>query len=499
MQVQFGIDAGAKRRNEILPVMWDSQRLANAHTLITGMSGAGKTHLLRGMIRSCLRTNSDRPVRIHVFDVHGDIEIEGASSVLFSEQTEYGLNPLRVNPDPHFGGLRKRVQGFIGTMNKVMTKLGGKQEAALRNILYDVYAMHGFSPDDSATWRIDESNNHLFTHSSANRLYLDIPKSEKDLAKQVAEVMWDGREGIYCWWIDPANYHGAITRWKPKTMGRTHPSIMDALRHARRVLEMSFLGADEEAITHLEIFNRRTRQYQNKVLERMRRGGVEGAEDEKAQEDLDKAAVKAIESFTKYVESIKTGRELADVMKYDSTDVLKSVVDRLENLNAIGVFKSTPPPFDPSAPVWRYDLRALSLTERKLFVLFRLEELFAQALERGEQSEVTEIVILDEAHLFVDDDPENILNTIAKESRKFGMGLVCASQSPTHFPEDFISSVATKVILGIDESYWRSAATKMNVPEEAIRWVRLQQSMLVQLKEKGQAKNDWRWTLIQRG
>src|SRR3546814_15906044 len=85
-------------------------------------------------------------------------------------------------------------------------------------------------------------------------------------------------------------------------------------------------------------------------------------------------------------------------MKYDSTDVLKSVVDRLENLNAIGVFKATPPPFDPYADVWRYKIQALSTEERKLFVLFRLEEIFAAAIQRGEQDQVVEVVVLDEAH-----------------------------------------------------------------------------------------------------
>src|SRR3546814_9934988 len=91
------------------------------------------------MISEMRQTNEGRPLRFHVFDVHGDIEIEDASSVMFSEQTQYGMNPLRVNPDPHFGGVRKKVQGFISTMNRVSGALGTKQEACLRNILYDSY------------------------------------------------------------------------------------------------------------------------------------------------------------------------------------------------------------------------------------------------------------------------------------------------------------------------------------------------------------------------
>lgn len=48
---------------------------------------------------------------------------------------------------------------------------------------------------------------------------------------------------------------------------------------------------------------------------------------------------------------------------------------------------------------------------------------------------------------------DNIINIISKEARKFGLGLICASQSPTHFSEDFISNVGTKIILGLDQMF----------------------------------------------
>lgn len=492
MQITYGIDAGARRRGETAPVAWNSRSGVNGHVLLVGMSGAGKTYRLRKMIREMQDTSEGKPLRFHVFDVHGDIDIEGASAVMFSEQTTYGMNPLRVNPHPHFGGIRKRVQGFINTINRVMRALGPKQEAALRNILYDIYARHGFRQDDPHSWAIDESMARLVSDGSDGRLYLDVPLGEKDDAKALG-ARWDSMQR--CWFIGTDEYQGGITRWAPKTLDRTHPSISDALRMARHILQMSFLGTGVEAITNLEIANKAATAYQRKLLEALRRGDKAFA-DEKLEADLDKAKKKAIDTFSAYAESIVTGRELGDLMKYDSTEVLKSVVDRLENLNAIGIFKAAPPPFDPDAQVWRYNINALSMEERKLFVLFRLEELFAAAVQRGEQADVCEVVILDEAHIYADDEPDNIINTIAKEARKFGLAMVCASQSPTHFTEDFISSVATKVILGIDEMFWRGSVTKMRVSEEALAWIKPQKTMLVQLKTRGETRNDWRWTLI---
>ena len=488
MQVNYGYDAESRQRGQKTSVLWDSRSAVNGHCLIVGMSGAGKTHKLRQLIREMQDTSGGQPLLFHVFDVHGDIEIDGASSVMFSEQTTWGLNPLRVDPSPHYGGVRKRVQGFISTINKVMRPLGSKQEAALRNILYDVYARHGFRQDDPSTWFINDDTARLLSDGSDNRLYIDVPLAEKDDAKAFG-ARWDAAHR--CWWIPVDEYEGAITRWSPKTLDRTHPSISDCLRMSRHILQMSFLGTGMEAITNLEIANRAATAYQRKLLEALRRGD-KAFQDEKLEADLDKAKKKAIDTFADYASRIVTGKELESVMKYDSTDVLKSVVDRLENLHAIGIFKAAPPPFDPHVPVWRYNITALSLEERKLFVLFRLQEIFMRAIQRGEQREIVEVIILDEAHIYSDDDPENIINTIAKEARKFGLALVCASQSPTHFTEDFLSSVATKVILGIDETFWPGAARKMRLSVEALAWIRTQESALVQLKTKGMTRNDWR-------
>lgn len=276
---------------------------------------------------------------------------------------------------------------------------------------------------------------------------------------------------------------------------RSHPSISDVLRMARNVLQQLFLGTGMKAITNLELANKAAAAYQRKLLEALRRG-EKAFEDEKLQADLEKAKAKAVETFTEYANSIVTGRELESIMKYDSTEVLKSVVDRLENLDGIGIFKATPPPFDPHSRVWRYNIKPLSMEERKLFVLFRLEELFLLAVQRGEQKNILDVLMLDEAHIYADDDPDNIMNTIAKEARKFGIAMICASQSPTHFPDDFIASVATKVVLGIDEMYWRSSATKMRLTEDALKWIRPKRSMLVQLKTHGETRNDWKWVVI---
>jgi len=491
MEASFGFDAGAKKRGETIPVTWNEDAAINGHGAIFGMTGSGKTHRLRELI-SQMSKSSIGKARFHIFDVHGDISLPGASSVLFSEQTAWGINPLKVNPDPHFGGLRKCVQDFISTINRVMHNIGPKQEAALRNLVYDVFARYGFKQDDPSTWVVGDDSARLISDGSDGRLYLDVPLGEKDDAKALG-ARWDAQ--VKCWWIPTGEYAGGITRWPPKTLTRTHPSVADLTHYARHVLQMSFLGTGISAVSNLEAVNKAAAAYHRKLLEALRRGD-KGFVDEKLEDSKEKAKIRAIDAFIAYAESISTGRELADVLKYDSTEVLKSVVDRLENLIAIGIFKSTPPPFDHRSSIWHYNITPLRVEERKLFVFFRLAEIFAAGVQRGEQEHIHDVIILDEAGAYADEDPKNIINILANESRKFGISLFCASQNPAHFSEDFLSAVATKIILGIDEMHWGAASRKMRAPEEGLKWIKPRKSALVQIKTKGDSKSDWKWVVF---
>ena len=137
MLVTFGKDFFAAKNDRTEYISLDTSKLINGHMLIVGSSGVGKSYTIRRLIAEAQRSRAK--VRFHVFDVHGDLEVPDASIVQFSEQAPFGLNPLRVNPDPDFGGVRKCIQNFIRTINTASsTALGVKQEAVIRNLLLDV-------------------------------------------------------------------------------------------------------------------------------------------------------------------------------------------------------------------------------------------------------------------------------------------------------------------------------------------------------------------------
>lgn len=425
MEVNFGrwvMPDDLRNRLGQLDVVWRENEVINGHMLIAGGSGAGKTHNLRKIIRG-LVSSAQRNIRVHVFDVHDDIRIAGASEILFSESTEVGLNPLKIDPDPHTGGVRKAIQSFINILNKAGRQLGDRQEAVMRALLEELYAANGFHADKPETW-----------------------------------VLNDG-----------------VSRRFPKK----NPTINDLSNWANFKYRQMFIGGDSKAAKALDELNREATKLQKTVKEHNPK--QDPGKLEEALLDLRK---KTVDAYTEYIYSIKDGRELDSLFKFDSKTTLKSVVDRIENLKNCGVFRNKEPYFDHSAPVWRYRIKNLGKEEKKLFVLFKLRELYHQALSRGEQPGICEVIVLDECSLFMDSDPDHIISVMANEIRKFGTALICASQSFTHFTDDFLASAATKIVLGIDEMYWEKMARQLQIKKELLGRITLQRTALVQIKRR---------------
>lgn len=438
MRVSFGKMAYSLKSDKPEEVVWDESTAINGHMFIAGGTGTGKTHRLRALVDNLIET-SDRKLRIHVFDVHDDIDIQGESSVLFSENSDYGLNPLIIDPNPHFGGVRKNIQGFIRTINKTTRRLGDRQESVLRSMMIDLYSANGFYLDNPASWALSDG----------------------------------------------------IQRKYPKK----HPTLEDLHRFASHKYKEMFLGTNSKTCKALEAVNKEA-QKRAKLAKEIER--TKGKEEEN---ELDKLKDNAICAFTEYITLLNTGHELESLLKYDNRQTVKSVVDRIENLKSSGIFKSEYPPFDRDRQVWRYRLKALDSDERKMFVLFRMQEIFEQAVRRGPRDKIDQFVILDESHIYMDDDENNIVNTYSKEIRKFGVGLICASQSFSHCTEDFLSSVSCKVILGIDELFWDKTVRNMKVDLKSLKWIMPRSTCLVHLKNtyvKGQKRNTtgWAWSVF---
>lgn len=419
MQIRWGVNAvsGAE-------VVWNTANLTNAHIGVFGDSGMGKTHMLRRIVAAMEDTGHPR-IRFHVFDSAGDMTMPGESAVAFHESADFGFNPLELNPDPEFGGVRKRIQSLITAMNSTSVRLGPRQERALAKLLTGLYKREGFIFDDHRTW-------------------------------------------------------GADVRG-----GKSYPSLLDAIEYGKERIKAMYTGSNQRSVRALEEVSRLAKQIRIKESVLNRLGHDEALT--KLQRELDILKEKAVDAYREAVFGISTGDELEEALDSDTQkETLQSVVDRLENLYQIGIYRSTPPPLDPRCRVWRYIIKSLSADEQKLFVLTRLETIFTRAIQRGKTEQVVDVCVLDEAHRYSDPKEDYILNRMTRESRKYGVSMIFGSQAPSDFADILIANLASKVILGLDQTNTSYAIRKLGVAESALKSIIPQRRVLVQMKGIGE-------------
>ncbi|HCA3439658.1 TPA: ATP-binding protein [Salmonella enterica subsp. salamae serovar 35:g,m,s,t:-] len=437
----------ARKNNETVPIFWDENRISNHHVGIAGTSGSGKTHWLKKFIDSVPTS-----VTIDIFDYHGDIDVPGATSVLFSEQNRYGYNPLVINLDPVYGGVRRAQNDLIAALNR-SRKLGDTQEAVLRNLITDAYEVKRIYQDNPASWK-----------------RIDSPESE-------IMALYKGN--------DP-------DKWKK--LSECYPSLYDLELMINRKLRLSLFGLDDRkesrnALFKYESFIAKTSALKKAKIKFRRSGGASDDEIAKLQEKVDKLKMEAIESYERALEATDDGKEMDDMFKYQNTETLQSLLLRIQNLRAIGIFNANCPPFG-NARIRRHNLKPLAQSEDELimYVHYRMNAIFREEMQRGEShGKLRHLIILDESKKFADDKVTNPINKIANEARKYGVGLILAGQSPEHFSDDFIKNAGTLLMLNLATSDWDGAARKLKIKPDSLKYLQPRKTALVRMLNSGES------------
>ena len=435
-----------KMRNENVsqPVYWRMADVSNHHVGVAGTSGAGKTHWIRQFV-----TGMPEDVQVDIFDYHGDIDIPGAEAVLFSEATRYGFNPLVLNPDPHYGGVRRAVNDVIDAINSTSRQLGGNQEGVLRHLLTDSYMLKSIFGDNPRSWKKREA-----------------PESE--IREMTENRNWAGLREVY-------------------------PTLGDVISFARRKLKALWMGLEDkdngrQALAAFDDYCKAMNAL-NQLRIKLGKTSTKNEEEmERLQKRMETVKSKAFETHATFLNSIENGREFEEAIKYNSKDVLLSVITRLENLNATGIFNANPPPFG-SARIRRYILKPLAQSEDelKMFVRFRLRAIVREEMQRGESGgKLRRLIVLDESKKFNDEEAGNPINVIVNEMRKFGLGILLAGQSPAHMSSDFIKNAGTLLLLNLATADWDEAARKLKIDPKELKYLKPQETGLVRMLEKGQ-------------
>lgn len=440
-EILLGIDDWKFTKEKTrVPIYWREDRVLNHHVGVAGTTGAGKTHWIRKFIEAM-----PAHVEVDVFDYHADIDIPGAQSVIFSEATRYGYNPLVLNPDPHYGGVRRGIGDVLHAMALTGRVLGGNQEGVLRNLLTDTFAARGILQEEPRSWNRREA-------------------TQEEIRALQASQDWN-------------------------TLRATYPTLDDVIRMAKRKLRALYLmvedsGKGAAVISAFDAYCRTMRSFKSSAASL--RNKAEPTDDD--QKRLAAAKDKALQAHAAYLDALESGRELDETIKYGNKDVLQSTITRLENLVALGLFNANPPPFG-GARIRRYVIKPLasSTAELVMFVHFRLQAIIREMMQQGESGgKLRRVVVLDESKLFNSEDDHNPINKIVNEMRKFGLAILLAGQSPAHFSHDFIKGAGTLLLLNLATADWDDAARKLKIERDKLRYLKPQQSAAIRILEKGQ-------------
>lgn len=408
---------GGSRSGQTHPIAWDSHNATNGHIAMIGGSGSGKTHQLRRFITGLAQGGA----RVHVIDPHGDLIINASltDSITFSDSTEFGLNPLEVESDPIFGGVRRQANSFVNLLLR-QTTLGDKQKGALFRLLIELYRRYGFELENPRTWGLD---------------------------------------------YDPRTW---------ATANKRHPTLQDLTKAVWEKCVALKLGATGSAVRKFEEVVKLQKTLHGLRLKKARLEDVEVK--------LEKAKKAFMEAMGTALTTMETGEELQELIAWDSFDVVKGIHDRMVSLEQSGIFKGNPPRFDVAKKVWRYDIAPLSRAESQFFVDCLLTKIFRHAKARGEAEGPDTVIVIDEASIFVDKDGDHIINILIREGRKFGVMIILAAQEVSVFPPAILSSTATKLILGVDDLYHKSTEDRMGLERGKLKFLKPRKTALVQCK-----------------
>lgn len=440
MKHYFGLNEFLLRqRQQEEPVFYEPARLINGHLLLCGMSGTGKSYQSIRLLRSAARAG----IKADIFDVHEELSnIPGCGVAKYSQATGYGYNPLVLDTDPHAGGVNRQADFIVALIRQVTTQFGSKQEAALRNLIIDTYMSRGIFADNPRTW-------------------IRNCITEREREALIADRKWSELRNYY-------------------------PTLTDLLDYAEKKVLVMMFGSDNKAMAALEMLCKQNARMQSLNMRYQRASSDE--EVKKLESQIATAEEKCIDLYTQAVKN-KPSREAKDLIKYDSRDVLISVIQRLQILAAAGIFRANAPDFGDAA-VRVHQIKSLSDDQQVLFTKLRLREIFEECKKLGPTESGTElrhIAFLDEAPKYFTEDKDDIINVVAREARKFGLGLWCAAQQPTSFPESFITNCGAKILLGIDSSYWKGSISKLRITEDGLKYIKPKEVISVKLQREGQA------------
>ncbi|MBD2018742.1 ATP-binding protein [Leptolyngbya sp. FACHB-36] len=128
--------------------VWTPSEHGNGFFLVLGSSGSGKTETLKSIAAETHHFG----IPVLIFDFHGDVVLEGATTYKISHASEFGINPMQLDStDPDDGGVFAQVSLLLEQLQSSIPSIGHRQHQVLKQAIELAYQHQGITSDPQ-TW-----------------------------------------------------------------------------------------------------------------------------------------------------------------------------------------------------------------------------------------------------------------------------------------------------------------------------------------------------------
>lgn len=428
-------------------VAWNPDTAQNAHMMITGGSGAGKTRLVKEIMSYLHRKGKN----LHVIDVQDTLGMPGIERVFDfdSRNSPYSINPFEFLMDEKSGGPNAQIDDIIEMFRKsFMKRMGPLQSAVLHKLISDTYEKAGFIDGDVSTWGMGQDKKELAAR-------LPVIADMKELVDYILDYVSGGYGAKF----------SSIIASRGRQLNQWHndmPRLMEELSK----IEAIDGGGDEKVARERQRIEAEINDLKLKIQKKI--DELKKYFEEHLHYLFLDGSVPAYEAL---LEDGDSNYGFLDYKFYSNKDRLKTIQTietYLSVLQNAGVFgRNTPIP--SFSEINRYNLASLKDAPRSFCADILVSKIFRMVYVRGEYKQLPvgnriykerregtttdTFITIDEMQTLLPDTAaeaknKNLLyNRVISQIRNFGGGVLCLSQTPDNFPELFHTNIPTKIIL----------------------------------------------------
>jgi len=270
-----------------------------------------------------------------------------------------------------------------------------------------------------------------------------------------------------------------VDTWKQDT----YPDLKDLQRFLMHKYKKLLVGGkdDNKEMDYLyELYKMK------KALVRFEKAAARG-------EDVDVKIQATISGLVeKYSDYLKKGiLNDKDFLIYTNPRGLLAVKNRIQNINNSGVFVKD----EISLKNARIVIKNLEDEQKKIITFYILKRLLDVFLKARYSAHVRHYLVVDEASFFLDIPKiSHLITRIVQEGRKFGLGIILATQNPLNFNSDILLNTATKMIFSVEPVIHRSVSKAFGVDQSLLKAVLPRQHCMYSTK----SVNNGAYNLIKR-